>query len=445
MCLETLLCRHAGNRYKIIGLTFIIVVIVFLQPSLAPSVPEISMILSNTQAKNAFHDHASFQKKQVIAKNNKENILGFSEQEKPLNHSELQKQVRFYDPSRMQAQVTKPVMRKILPDKTNVLPDTIFPKNRTKFTDVYLANVPNRHLDLSIIDNSSQRNCSTNNASVQDSSRHRIDSFADLIASNKEFNCNNMRKEKNDTFGISNVRDYKSNNANCEALIDNSGSNMSNMLSNQRETTALEKRCNAVDSWGQVTVKSSNDEPTVKDLLKIIQQQNEQLLILQKQVSHLIEYQAAQRIERPQIPIAGSHITDYYCQRQTNVFGDVLTTEKRDDFKPQNLNKGPLSKFAIDVTTSFEVSVRRQQNLEQRNTVQPCFREEQKIQDITNQRPTFASNQNGTNSTDKVMKIADTSRSMSDSLVLDNQLRVREECPSPVNSIHVDMNDYSSE
>lgn len=336
---------------------------------------------------------------------NKENLPRFGVQNKSLNPMDMQKQVRFHSPTAMER---RPVVRNVLPDKTNILPE-----NKTKFTDVYMANVPNRHLDLSMIDNHSVRNFSTNCFATQNclQQQKRDDSIADLAASNKQFNCYNVVKKQNQKVGVSNVHDYKSGNDYNEF---SNTRNFEDELPKNEPSFALEKRRDVADDWGKVSIKNSN-EPTVNDLLKIIQQQNEQLLILQKQVSHLIEYQAAQ----PQRPIAaGAHVTDYYCQRQTNVFGDVLTTEKRDEFKPPNLNKGPLSKFAIDVTTSFEVSVRRQQNAEQRNKLQ-----ENKIQEIPESK----------------------CKSMGDSLVLSDQMPIREDCPSPVNSIHVDMNDYSSE
>lgn len=260
----------------------------------------------------------------------------------------MQKQVRFQNPP--QDKEFMVFGKNLLPDKAKVLPNCA----PQKFADVYMANVPNRHLDLSMVENFPQ---------------HKQDD---------KFNFN----QQNHTLGLTDVYSYS------RDVVKNT-------------ERALEKLSNEVK-----VSDSRSDEPTVKDLLKIIQQQNEQLLILQKQVSQLIEFQANQR---PQI-------TENYCQRQTSVF----SAEKR-DFKPQD--KGPLSKFAIDVTTSFEVSVRRQE------------------------RNKFKQQQDG-----KIQEISDTvvpllgAKSMGDSLVLGGeQLPVREDCPSPVNSIHVDMNDYSSD
>lgn len=276
------------------------------------------------------------------------------------NHFDMHKQVRFQSP---------PQEFTVLPDKTKVLPSkSLAPQ---KFTDVYMANVPNRHLDLSMIDN-----FRGNRPVAPSFSQEKRDSLSNVSGNSKErFSCRNSTiGEQNQTLGVTDIHSYK-----CSHEV------------GQNTERALEKK--------------GSDEPTVKDLLKIIQQQNEQLLILQKQVSQLIDFQATQQLEK-QRP---HQVTDTYCQRQTNVFAAD---------KAQDVNKGPLSKFAIDVTTSFEVSVRRQQN--------KFNQQEAKIQEITD-----------------AMLPVQGCKSMGESLVLSGP--VREDCPSPVNSVHVDMNDYSSE
>lgn len=285
------------------------------------------------------------------------------------NQLDIHKQVRFQSPPHEKQLIT------VLPDKNKLLP-----QNKSKFADVYMANIPNRHLDLSMIDNFAH---AKGNTSLPNNDK-------------KTFNFNNSTQEHNHTLDVTNIHTYK-----CSS----SNNNGREIVANTEK--AVEKR------------EHSSDEPTVKDLLKIIQQQNEQLLILQQQVSQLIQFQAVQ--QKP-------HVTDYYCQRQTNVFSDILAAEKPQEFKQPEVNKGPLSKFAIDVTTSFEVSVRRQQ---QNKFKQP----EPKIQEIKDILPKFNS----------VKTTGETSKSIENSLVLNEQLPIREDCPSPVNSIHVDMNDYSSE
>lgn len=275
----------------------------------------------------------------------------------------MQKQVRFQNPP--QDKEFMVFGKNLLPDKAKVLPNCA----PQKFADVYMANVPNRHLDLSMVESFPQK---------------KQDSFSGDNSSEK-FNFS----QQNQTLGVTDVYSYNK----CSREVE------------KNTERALEKLSNEVK-----VNDNRSDEPTVKDLLKIIQQQNEQLLILQKQVSQLIEFQANNQQQRPQI-------TDNYCQRQTSVF----SAEKR-DFKPQD--KGPLSKFAIDVTTSFEVSVRRQERNKFKQQQQDA-----KIQEIT----------------DAVVPLQGV-KSMGDSLILGGeQLPVREDCPSPVNSIHVDMNDYSSD
>lgn len=193
----------------------------------------------------------------------------------------------------------------------------------------------------------------------------------------------------------------------------------------------------------QKDCKNSNDEPTVKDLLKIIHQQNEQLLLLQKQVANLIENQnnAAFQIEgRPiikQIESATSGTT-------TNIFGkEVISSTEHEIVKPHDLKKASLPKFAIDVMTSFEVSIRRQQNFNQRNKFPKDFlNHEPKIQEITtsdteNTERNFVENIQS-NQTEN-------SKKLDESLVLNGSVPVLEECVSPENSIHIDMQDYSSE
>lgn len=330
------------------------------------------------------------------------------------NHLDLQKQVRFHNPP---PEKQFPVFGKpVLQDK--VLPINVLPQSKTKFADVYMANVPNRHLDLSMIDN-----CGVNRFTTQNCLQQKTDKVNSFSSCDKGLSMENITKH-NQSIGVTNILEYNSNN---NELL-NSNFNSVNNNSNRERT--LEKLCGEVGLNNNRTAitKTCTDEPTVKDLLKIIQQQNEQLLILQKQVSQLIEFQTTQQIEK-QRPIVGPEVTEYYSQRQTNVFGDVLPCERREEFKPQD--KGPLSKFAIGVTTSFEVSVMRQQNLDQRNKFKNYMQQEAKIQEVTH---------GGENK-----KVCDASRSIGDSLILNDHLPVREDCPSPVNSIHVDMNDYSSE
>lgn len=181
---------------------------------------------------------------------------------------------------------------------------------------------------------------------------------------------------------------------------------------------------------GDSQLANVSDQPSVKDLLKIIQQQNEQLLILQKQVAHLIENQSASRqIETKQLE--GPTNT-------ANVFGEkIISSTEHEIIGRQEARKGP--KFAIDVMTSFEVSIRRQQNFAQRNKY---VNSEPRIQEITESECNSLKH----NNVDGECTASSSNKGKDDvSLFLNEPLSVREDCPSPVNSIHVDMQDYSSE
>lgn len=179
---------------------------------------------------------------------------------------------------------------------------------------------------------------------------------------------------------------------------------------------------------GDSQLANMSDQPSVKDLLKIIQQQNEQLLILQKQVAHLIENQSAPRqIETKQLEGPTN---------AANIFGEkIISSTEHEIVGRQDARKGP--KFAIDVMTSFEVSIRRQQNFAQRNKY---VNSEPKIQEITESEcNSMKDNSDG----ECIASGSNKGKDMS--LVLNEPLSVREDCPSPVSSIHVDMQDYSSE
>lgn len=188
-------------------------------------------------------------------------------------------------------------------------------------------------------------------------------------------------------------------------------------------------------------------QPTVKDLLKIIQQQNEQLLILQKQVAKLIENQnmpmqieGQQRMKQIEPTPDGT----------TNVFGkEVINSTGHNILKPHDMKKGPLSKFAIDVMTSFEVSIRPPPNFNQRNKYHKEFlNHEPKIQEITG-----SDSENTKNSSENMHSLemknsqidSEICQKNDESLVFSGSVPVHEDCISPENSIHIDMQDYSSE
>ncbi|CAH1992720.1 unnamed protein product [Acanthoscelides obtectus] len=162
------------------------------------------------------------------------------------------------------------------------------------------------------------------------------------------------------------------------------------------------------DQSGQIQISPpSSDEPTNKDLLKIIAQQNEQLLLLQKQVTMLLsrEQSNAKSImappNRPQVigeKIMSSTQTEHFHQH-------VYTPSK----------KRGLSKFSIDMMTSFEVAIRPSQNNKNQFS---------KIQEITESEST--------------------SEPVEPSLRLEGPLSVPEDCPSPEPTVNIEMQGYDS-
>lgn len=206
------------------------------------------------------------------------------------------------------------------------------------------------------------------------------------------------------------------------------------------EMTSLSKQKNSSEL---------DNQPTVTDLLKIIHQQNEQLLILQKQVAKLIENQnMPMQIEGPP-QMKPIEPTPTYPTTTTNIFGkEIINSTGHEIIKPHDMKKGPLSKFAIDVMTSFEVSIRPQQNFNQRNKYHKEFlNHEPKIQEITSDSETAKNSSEDLNSLGPkdVQSESENFQKNDESLVLSGSLPIREDCVSPENSIHIDMQDYSSE
>lgn len=156
------------------------------------------------------------------------------------------------------------------------------------------------------------------------------------------------------------------------------------------ESTTIEPRVEQ-----QPPQEKASDEPTVKDLMKIIQQQNEQLICLQKQVSTLLQ----ERNEKP-----------------------AMTPPQPIQLKTIDPNKGVLPKFAFDVMTSFEVSLKPPPSNKN------CY-QGPKIQEIF----------------EPVNVPIQPYRSTDLSLTLNEPIVVQEECHSPEQSIHVEMQDFSSE
>lgn len=158
--------------------------------------------------------------------------------------------------------------------------------------------------------------------------------------------------------------------------------------------------------------QNRDSEPTNRDLLKIIAQQNEQLLLLQKQVAMLLnrDQNHSKPIEPPPHRINNAE-NCLKAEYPKNSHLDINNTPR----------KRGLSKFSVDVMTSFEVAIRPQHN--RQNFVNP----EPKIQEIT-----------------EVESLATEHNDKTSSIHLQEFLEVPEMCPSPEPSINIHMNDYDS-
>lgn len=224
-------------------------------------------------------------------------------------------------------------------------------------------------------------------------------------------------------------------------------------------------------------IERDSGDSTVRDLLKIIQQQNEQILILQKQVAGLLEskendyrkiemmekeykqlenrqqnfkrleIENGKLIENPETEnnksdeaerdVKNANYTYKNTQMSnaennankqpcTNILEAIDTTpfnRNKADYllDPSKHPKNVLNKFAIDVMTSFEVSIRPQAF----KNAPTDYKNEAKIREIVENDQQLSKNDV--------------------SMVFNEPIPVQEKCPSPVNSIHVDMKDFSSD
>lgn len=320
------------------------------------------------------------------------------------------------------------------------------------FEQIYMENIPNRHLDLSIIDAPNikttvrtERNFYDDNTTsprvqkepdtIPSNSHHVFDHFNQQNYQNsgrtmkkqEKFNlCDDsffeISKNKTKHTGLVDLYNYKphvptNKPMHSDDTVDNIPTtyNSYKSMTNNRKPTKFETSKHS---------QEATEEPSVKDLLKIIQHQNEQLLVLQKQVASLLTAQDNLKQIEPPPPSEPKHI---YGLKNTQHETMALFAQQHDE-QPKS------SKFAIDVMTSFEVSIRPPPHFNRNKFVKDYLQsEEAKIQEIYE-------NDNVEKLTEKLNNSGDDSKlSMCEPVV------VNEPPPSPDNSIHVDMQDYSSE
>lgn len=369
------------------------------------------------------------------------------------------------------------------------------------FKDIYMANIPNRHLDLSIID---MQKAKVNNAktkapeeeNIEDKEnelpktykefletqnkivkaqkkdqnvaaqnvidilnykRPSIEMFQDTFPTFTNTLLNDSRKSSDNKINFShryNLNQNENKAPTChstsvtnEILAVKSESLLSNKescnslqyrnvnFSRHNETNDAHSNHNTSDfttkyievskqTEGICIQKESKDignyDITNRDLLHIIAKQNEQLLLLQKQVALLLtkDYNSQSKpIESAPRPRPNDEEVKMDSEPQRFIPEINLTPRK----------KHGLSKFSVDVMTSFEVAIRPQHN---RSVPANC--NNSKIQEITEEECTV------TSSTDLTKKNAESS------IHFQEPFKVIEPCQSPVPSININMNDYDS-
>ncbi|KAJ8947038.1 hypothetical protein NQ318_019930 [Aromia moschata] len=193
-----------------------------------------------------------------------------------------------------------------------------------------------------------------------------------------------------------------------------------------REFLETQKKDHRSRQKARKKLPENDSSPTNKDLLKIIAQQNEQLLILQKQVAMLLNRDQTSQPKQ----IEGGY--GVQCSPKGRYVGENCTTStQNENFRmPHQDTSSPrkrgMSKFSIDLMTSFEVAIRPQHK-------QNFANYEPKIQEVTESESV------ATGTTDRNERtVVDTS------LHLQEPVKVREICPSPEPSININMNDYDS-
>ncbi|XP_031335097.1 uncharacterized protein LOC116164973 isoform X2 [Photinus pyralis] len=394
----------------------------------APIVPEVSMIFPNrSKTTDSTADSVYLSYKAWKDHNKKDNSQVGNN--KGCSQNSQRKQLRFDNISleRTPEMSAQPTNR---PEPTHFTQNKNIP-----FNQIYMANIPNKQLELSILDSNPSHmknieNIDPNIPAADMPTRHYLN--VEKVVTESKSN-----KAKQDQFSTAYDSWFSK-----ERLPRFRGTNESGITEKNRVVDLYNQKTdptissdpvsgfshNAIstrDNVGGCNCQRDNNDQTIKDLLKIIQQLNEQIIILQKQVTTLLNNQVPSN-PRQTVP------TDNY-----NIFNeDYKTNLQSDQHHHGFLPKKPgLQQISLDVMTSFEVSIRRPPNSNKMCNNLPY---PPKICEINE---TECNSSNG-NILDGIPKPNDTDLSFS---LSEPQLQVRENCPTPVNSIRVDMKDYSSD
>ncbi|KAF5270433.1 hypothetical protein FQR65_LT05621 [Abscondita terminalis] len=358
-----------------------------------PLVPEVSMIY---QSNNCTSNDSMYLSYKAWKERSQNKVMAHSIER------DFQKQIRFEN---------APITNQPLISTTN---NSDFLQSKVQpFEQIYMANIPNRHLDLSIVEPAKERHVKV----------------VENITTNMEVTkklpvcINNSRKCKGCCLLIN--ESNQSGVANKNRIIDlynyKHDKTEPKHFANKEISNISEHKCNCKEVQYNSSSNNGKEDLTVKDLLKIIQQQNEQLLILQKQVATLINNKDSEKESR-----TNPMIFDDQCKTSTQLENRLYNKQ------PQfNSKKGPLHQISLDVMTSFELSIRRPTNPKLYEAVHNT----PKICEVTETESTM-----NENFLDGIVKPKDITLSLNEP-----QLKVPERCPTPAGSIKIDMKDYSSD
>lgn len=326
------------------------------------------------------------------------------------------------------------------------------------FQDIYMANVPNQKLDLSLIDVNLKTKSLTRVNVEKDNSICKKESVPTTY---KEY----LQMHKNDYVSLSNANEknnikngqtydifnYKrDDNVNYESLKNKHYERRLNIADNDITTQNVSKNTssrnvispkeasftynshhfknsnadnNKKESKDVVVqtiaaenneIQVQNIEPSIKDLMKIIQQQNAQMLVLQQQVATLLEKESKRNAST-----SIDKTNDKMPQKSNTQESSQANNRFHLGGTPR---KGPLPKFSIDLMTSFEVSFRPQPNVFHRKmdykNIEPKIQEITECDSVDNEKKDLSMN-------------------------FKEPISIREMCPSPEPSIDIQMQDYS--
>ncbi|CAG9863538.1 unnamed protein product [Phyllotreta striolata] len=313
------------------------------------------------------------------------------------------------------------------------------------FEQIYMANIPDRKLDLSLLEIEHEINnkpmkdtdgMSKHSDTIEDNNvpnkthttgenkeNSTPKSYQEFLLMQKQI-VSKRKEEHNDS--VTDIFNYKRNQQNqiCipsrqEPYKDLQTRYNFEPISKRMQDSETQTNTDEIEH-SKALQNKKDYEPSNADLLKIIAQQNEQLLLLQKQVALLLDREK----HFPKSIETGAAVEErnfnLLSTPQKNLFRQENTVTQQASIFKDNQRTWGMSKFSINVTTSLEMPIRAQQK-------QNFVNHEPKIQEITESDLSPVKTDN-----------------LDQSIRLGEQLRVREPCPSPQPSINIDMNDFDS-